>query len=303
MSKIHELYLTFVDTGDGSNLADYIKENPQSINDQDDEGKTVLHLAISYNSLDNVLFFLQHGADVKIKDKDDNSPLNEAYRYGNYKIFDTVLEHGGNIEERDSTRATFLHSAFLLQKLDKVQFLLSRGADVHTSDYSLFEDCLQIYFNHNFDNIALLQQLFKWGFGFGHEFIGIEFKPGQTDNMIILGSTFAEAPITRQTPGFERAITNFQELEQSIKANIGINFDLLPEPATLKKFIHIKDVAEFYEPYCKLYNNLTLSRGLKKLSLFAIQNQPDKFTIEDLQKLPDELYKQINIKLFKHKSN
>ena len=77
----------------------------------------------------------------------------------------------------------------------------------------------------------------------------------------------------------------------------------MPEPATLKKFLKIKEVAEFYEPYCKLYTILIKTRGLKQLSIFAIQNQADIYTIEDIEQFPDELYKQIDIKLFKHKAN
>ncbi len=306
MSKIHELYLTFIETEDPKDcgtLIDYLKENPDSINDKDDNGNTVLHHAVNDKSLDNVRFFLQKGADPKIRNRWNNSPLHAAFSCGNVRIFDAILEYGGDINERAIPGDTLLHRAVFGERLDEINFLLRRGADVKDIELGLSQDCIQIIQEKNPDNTAVLQQLFKWGIGFGYEFIGKEFKPGQLDYMVILGSTLAGEPITRSTSRFEKVITNFAELEQAIKANVGINFELLPEPATLKKFLHIKEVAEFYEPYCKLYNTLIKWRGLKALNIFAIQNQADKYTIEDIEKFPDELYKQIDIKLFKHKAN
>ncbi len=306
MSKIHELYLTFVQTEDSSDcdkLVQYLKENPNSINDKDENGDTILHYAINDNSLDNVRFFLENGADPKIRDRWNNPPLHNAFLCGNPRIFDVILEYGADINERSASGDTLLHRAVSSGLLNDIKFLLRRGANIQICTLGLTEDCIQISQQANPDNTAVLQQLFKWGIGIDYEFIGKEFKSGQLDNMIILGSTLCEKPITRQTPGFEKAITNFQELEQAVKTNADINFDLLPEPSTLKKFTQVKAVAEFYEPYCKLYNNLIKTKGLKKLGLFAIQNQPEKFTIEDIQKLPNELYKQIDIRLFKHKPN
>lgn len=303
MSQIHDLYYKFLETGDSSDLLDFIEQNPNAINDKDDEGNTVLHLAVDNKTISHVRFFLKKGADVSIRNIYNNTALHESFYCGNLRIFDAILEYGGDINERDIIGRSLLHSAVRCENITDINFLILRGADIFAIEINSNQDIIETFLETCPDNTPLLQHLFKWGIGFGYEYIGKEFKPGQLDNMVILGSTLAGKPITRATTGFEKAITNCAELEQAIKANVGINFDLLPKPATLKKFIQIKDIAEFYESYCKLYNSMIKLRGLKTLNIFAIQNQADKYTIEDIEKFPDELYKQIDIKLFKHKSN
>ena len=121
-------------------------------------------IAISDKSLDNVRFFLQQGADVKIRNRGIIPHYMMPISCGNNRIFDAILEYGGNINERATTGKSTFCTGVYITKIRRVQFLLLRGADVNAMEHGLFEDCLQIILIINSDNTKLLQQLFKWGY-------------------------------------------------------------------------------------------------------------------------------------------
>lgn len=56
------------------------------INIQNREGKTPLHIAARYNSLNVLQILLDRGATIDVKDIDGCIPLHEAVRIGNISV-------------------------------------------------------------------------------------------------------------------------------------------------------------------------------------------------------------------------
>ncbi|AVP87126.1 ANK repeat containing protein [Candidatus Phycorickettsia trachydisci] len=87
-------------------LHDALKENridlitqilqDQGINTQDENGKTVLHLAVNLSNPETFEFLLQQSADPNIQDKEKDTPLHLAAMSFNPDKVDLLLKHGAN---------------------------------------------------------------------------------------------------------------------------------------------------------------------------------------------------------------
>ncbi|MBQ2645049.1 ankyrin repeat domain-containing protein [bacterium] len=65
------------------------------INGINSEGKTVLHQAVIKNDYDSVKFLIENGANVNIKDQNDNTPI--FYAVKNSDIYTYLIESGAKI--------------------------------------------------------------------------------------------------------------------------------------------------------------------------------------------------------------
>lgn len=305
MSTIHDLYLAFLNTGDNTALLSYIAANPEKIDEPDANGNTVLNLAVQCNDANHTQILLDKGGNPNKKNKYGFSPFLSSFLDATIRITNTLLEYGANINDRDKRTWTLLHWSIARERIHDLRLLLRKGADITEIELSFNHDVLHIFLEYCPNNTAILQQLFKWGIGIGHNFTGKTFQPKQLDNMVILVSEKDGNPITRQTPGFEKAITNFEELEKAIASNVGVNFDLLPEPNVIKKFLEdeninkspdkFKQLKEFDEKYTKFYTSNIARRGLKEKSLFAVNTNLNVYSKKEIEKLPDELYVELDV--------
>jgi truncated hemoglobin YjbI len=133
-------------------------------------GRTLLHEAAGEGSLPMVQLLLQLGADPKATDQGGLTPLysagngiasagdvvralahaganvntqsgvkrctalHMAARRGNVAVAEALLQHGANIEARDSLGETPLRRAVNCGKIDVAALLLAHGANVHSKD-------------------------------------------------------------------------------------------------------------------------------------------------------------------------
>ncbi|KAA8895529.1 ankyrin repeat-containing domain protein, partial [Sphaerosporella brunnea] len=78
---------------------------------------------------------IEHGADVDARDRDGNTPLFLAARYGHVDAARVLLEHGAARHERTRCQSarTALHVAAHFEQVEMCRFLLSAGLDVNAT--------------------------------------------------------------------------------------------------------------------------------------------------------------------------
>ncbi len=84
---------------------------------------------------------IQAGANVNVANRDGQSVLLvaiqsywEGKRLDLGQLIELLLEHGANIEHKDSLGRTALSRAIDLGKLEIIELLLEKGADVNSTD-------------------------------------------------------------------------------------------------------------------------------------------------------------------------
>ncbi|XP_036382020.1 histone-lysine N-methyltransferase EHMT1a [Megalops cyprinoides] len=101
------------------------------VNCQDDGGWTPLIWATEYKHIDLVKMLLSRGADVNIRDKEENVGLHWAVFSGSVEVAQILLEARSDLQAVNVHGDSPLHVAAREHRLDCVTLLLSRGADVN----------------------------------------------------------------------------------------------------------------------------------------------------------------------------
>jgi ankyrin repeat protein len=95
---------------------------------------TPLHAASFEGHLQVVRYLLQHGVDVNARDSGEDTSLLLASWKGHRDIVQCLLDHGADLELRDQFLYTPLHLAAFYQQVDSVRVLLEHNADVNPQD-------------------------------------------------------------------------------------------------------------------------------------------------------------------------
>ncbi|KAN0127637.1 Ankyrin repeat-containing domain protein [Lactarius tabidus] len=95
---------------------------------------TALHAASFQGRLQVVRYLLQHGVDVNARDSGEDTSLLLASWKGHRDIVQCLLDHGADLELRDQFLHTPLHLAALYHQVDSVRVLLEHNADVNPQD-------------------------------------------------------------------------------------------------------------------------------------------------------------------------
>ncbi|XP_034048989.1 histone-lysine N-methyltransferase EHMT1 isoform X2 [Thalassophryne amazonica] len=100
------------------------------INCQDDGGWTAIIWATEYKHVDQVKLLLSEGADVSVRDKEENICLHWAAFSGSVEIAELLLDACCELQAVNIHGDSPLHIAARENRLDCVTLFLSRGADV-----------------------------------------------------------------------------------------------------------------------------------------------------------------------------
>uniref|UniRef100_A0A665XAC7 Euchromatic histone-lysine N-methyltransferase 1b n=1 Tax=Echeneis naucrates TaxID=173247 RepID=A0A665XAC7_ECHNA len=101
-----------------------------NINCQDDGGWTAMIWATEYKHVDQVKLLLCKGADISIRDKEENICLHWAAFSGSVEIAELLLNAHCDLQAVNIHGDSPLHIAARENRLDCVTLFLSRGADV-----------------------------------------------------------------------------------------------------------------------------------------------------------------------------
>ena len=109
--------------------------NPAIINEKDREHDTAIMKACrDCNNINVVVFLLENGANINIRDTIDQTPLIIAAFNGCRDIVKMLLDAGANIEHKNDQGENALISAVQEGHIDTVKLLLDAGADVNQTN-------------------------------------------------------------------------------------------------------------------------------------------------------------------------
>lgn len=112
----------------------YFIDQGLSVNMQDEDGKTPLHIA----AMSCVEFLVSRGADLNSQDRQGRSPLHEVTcRFDNSVYFiEWLIKLGANRDARDFQGETPLHRAAACGSVGSIFYLIKAGADINVRSTS-----------------------------------------------------------------------------------------------------------------------------------------------------------------------
>ena len=105
---------------------------PQDINARGGYCSTPLHTAVIKGSIDIVVLFLEHGADMTALNIDGATPLHEASKRGRLDVMQLLLDNHADVDAQGRKWVTPLYQASLEGDLEVIQVLLRHGASLET---------------------------------------------------------------------------------------------------------------------------------------------------------------------------
>ncbi|KAK2597702.1 hypothetical protein N8I77_012469 [Diaporthe amygdali] len=118
--------------------ASHLEGSKERINRKDHHGETPLHWACKSKAPKELIeFLLDHGAELKAKDKEQQTPLYEACRVGNEAVARLLLEKKADIHDKDFKGDTALHAAVFSGDESLVKLLVQQGAQIDARNESL----------------------------------------------------------------------------------------------------------------------------------------------------------------------
>ncbi|XP_008204936.2 putative ankyrin repeat protein RF_0381 [Nasonia vitripennis] len=99
-----------------------------------DRQATLLHLAAGSGKLCRVKLLLQHGADLNAKDSKNKSVLHYAITCKNVAVTDYLVSAGADVNARDRQGLSVLHYAILSGSNEVIDILIQNGADLEAVD-------------------------------------------------------------------------------------------------------------------------------------------------------------------------
>lgn len=112
-------------------IVDALKVNDPHINDQDDQGDTLLMIASRNTYPDLVKSLIEKGADVNLENRVKSTPLLVAASNNNLDIVEMLISSGAEVNHQNISGITPLVAAARLKYLNIVEELLSSGADLY----------------------------------------------------------------------------------------------------------------------------------------------------------------------------
>ena len=109
-------------------------ENGADVDVKDADNNTALHNATLRGHLEIVKLLIENSADVNAQDNDDQTALHIAAEFGYLEIVKRLIENGADINHPDDDLVTPLHNAAEFGCLETVKWLIANGADVNVKD-------------------------------------------------------------------------------------------------------------------------------------------------------------------------
>lgn len=106
-----------------------------SVDEGDYDKRTPLHLAASEGHKEVVLWLIENGASVMVRDRFGNTPMNDALRHRHDQVVGILREAGGQLERTESDTAGALCAAAYKNDLTEIKRLVENHADPNAGDY------------------------------------------------------------------------------------------------------------------------------------------------------------------------
>jgi ankyrin repeat protein len=101
-----------------------------------EDSKSPLHFAATYNSVDVLQCLISQGADVHAKNDYAYTPLHNAVAVNpNVDVLQCLVSHGADVNAMSTYCGTPLHNAVKNNTMAALKYLVSQGADIHAKDH------------------------------------------------------------------------------------------------------------------------------------------------------------------------
>ena len=117
--------------GDLEAIKDFLNAGLE-INQKDNNGQTVLHVAIKEGHEEIIKFLISKRVDLSIKDSTGSTALFYAISRNQKNIIKLLIEKGANVDVKNTSLFTPLHRAALSGAEDVIELLLSHNANVNS---------------------------------------------------------------------------------------------------------------------------------------------------------------------------
>nr|WP_255347130.1 ankyrin repeat domain-containing protein [Wolbachia endosymbiont of Cimex lectularius] len=114
----------------------FLNKEGISINDADNGGRTLLHLAAMYDHLETIKFLVGKGANIYAKSNFNYKPIHHAITNGYENIVEFFIDIGIDVNDADRDGWTLLHYAADCGQLEIVRLLTDKGANIYAKDNS-----------------------------------------------------------------------------------------------------------------------------------------------------------------------
>lgn len=105
------------------------------VNVSDKYGRTILYMAVYYDSIDIINELIKRGADVNLKEEEDFSPLHQAILRGNLQVIELLIKNGADVNDISECGTTPLILATKEGQYEQVKFLVENGANVYFQNW------------------------------------------------------------------------------------------------------------------------------------------------------------------------
>jgi hypothetical protein len=120
--------------GKTEELAEFVKNNPDSLNQRDELGETLLMQAVRFGKREHVQWLLEHGADVNQADSLGQTPLSDAAERDKMDVAVMLIEKGANVNAGGSFLGPPLFCAIEKKNDDMIELLQNKGADLNAQN-------------------------------------------------------------------------------------------------------------------------------------------------------------------------
>ena len=108
--------------------------DPNSRKTEDNWNTAALHYAARHNNLELAQLLISSGAEVDVRDKNDNTPLHYVDKTDSIEVVEFLIQSGADVNAKAIKGSTPLHYAAWNNHLAVAKLLISSGAEVNAKN-------------------------------------------------------------------------------------------------------------------------------------------------------------------------
>jgi len=94
MNKLHR----YVESGDIKSLKEELERKPENITTTNENGDSLLHVSVWHGKYEISKFLLESGLNPGLKNKENRTPMHNAFETGNSRIHELLIEYGVEVD-------------------------------------------------------------------------------------------------------------------------------------------------------------------------------------------------------------
>ncbi|GAF84190.1 unnamed protein product, partial [marine sediment metagenome] len=121
--------------GDLDHIKSIIRKDSTKINEKNEDGNALLHIAVHEGDIDIAQYLVFQGAAVNVKDNLDQTPLQIAMHEGNVELAKYLISQGADVDTKNFfSETTPLHTAVDKGSIEIAKLLVLQGANINAKN-------------------------------------------------------------------------------------------------------------------------------------------------------------------------